>query len=148
MATRMGDLKITIRDGRGLETGQPTNGADNRIYHPRGKVGENVAKYNFKSIAKLGLLIRQSRMANEIIGSYTNNKLGQRRFKTGMLMGQYAIGIAKFGVFGLAYATGDMGYRVAMHEIDIQKKNREARHMREISGISIKSMSRYNGEML
>lgn len=115
---------------------------------PRGKTGENIAKYNFKSVAKVGLIIRQSDMANELVGAYTGDRLRQRKFKMAKQGFQYAYGIAQFGVFGLAYAVGDISYRGAMYQIEVGKKNREAGNLRNLSGNNAFSNRRYGGKML
>lgn len=120
----------------------------NRKGRIMGKNGENVQNVNFKSIAKLGLAIRQTRMANEAVGAFTNNRIRQRRVQKNMTFFQYGVGITKFGVFGAAYALGDLGYRGAMHAIDIDKRNQQARIIRDISGISARSNSRISGEKL
>lgn len=112
------------------------------------KNGDQIANYNFKSIAKVGLAIRGTRMLNEAVGSYTENRLGQKRFNKNMLFGSYAIGIAKFGAFGASYAGIDMGYRVAMYNIDQGKKNREAVEKRRISGNNAYNGIRRGGNRL
>jgi len=114
----------------------------------RGKLGENVQRINFKSIAKIGLGIRGARMYNEALGAYSNNRIRQRRVQTTMLFSQYAIGVAKFGPFGLAYAATDLGYRSIMHSIEVDKQNREANMLREKSGNIARKNSRYDGEKL
>ncbi len=140
--------KIHVGFAQGEEEAMAQGGKAGRQPYIRGKLGENTMKINFKSMAKIGLGIRQARMVNEMVGAYTGNRLRQRRVAMGMQMGTYAIGIAKFGVFGAAYAVGDLGYRVAMHTIDLGKRNREAEHLRNISGIANRSISRHEGNML
>ncbi len=126
---------------------QGTNKAGRKPFI-RGKLGENVQRINFKSIAKIGLGIRGARMYNEALGSYSNNRIRQRRIQTGMLFTQYAIGAAKFGVFGLAYAGIDLGYRALMHNIELDKANREANMLKEKSGNMARKNSRYDGEKI
>lgn len=122
---------------------EPDRGGGGRKPYIRGKLGENTMNINFKSMAKIGLGIRQSRMANEAVGAYTQNRLKQARFNAAVQFATYGIGIAKFGVFGAVYAAGDLGYKAVMYEIDRGKKNRFASHIREISGIGARSNSRH-----
>jgi len=129
-------------------TSTPQKGKAGRKPFIRGKLGENTMKFNFKSMAKIGLGIRQSRMVNEMVGAYSGDRLRQRRVNMQMQYATYAIGVAKFGVFGVAYAAGDLGYRTVMHSIENQKKSREARHMRDISGIAARSQGRNDGSKL
>ena len=111
----------------------------------RGKLGENVQNINFKSIAKVGLALRTSSMANELVGAYTGNKLRQRRFERNRTYATWAIGIAKFGVFGLGYAGTDLGFRIANHSIATDKKRREADVLRDASGSSARRGNRLGG---
>ena len=140
--------QLVVRFQGSEESMQGAAGKAGRKPFIRGKLGENTMKLNFKSMAKIGLGIRQARMANELLGAYTENRLRQRRINAAMQFGTYAIGVAKFGVFGLAYSVGDIGYRAAMLAIDQQKRNREAEMLREKSGINARSNSKYSGTKL
>lgn len=120
----------------------------NRTARIKGKNGDQIQNRNFKSIAKLGLAIRTVRMGNEFVGSYTGNRLRQRGQQRNMLLFQYGVGIAKFGKFGTVYAGADLGYRVLMHQTDVDKRNREAQIIRNISGIAARERSRQRGEGL
>lgn len=131
-----------------LKTSNEEAKKGNRTPRIKGKNGDQIQNRNFKSIAKLGLAIRTVRMGNELVGSYTNNRLRQKAAQRNMLMFQYGVGIAKFGKFGLAYAGADLGYRAAMHQIDIDKRNREAQVLRNITGITARERSRQRGEGL
>jgi hypothetical protein len=112
------------------------------------KNGDQIANFNFKSMAKVGLAIRGFRMGNEIIGSYTGNTFRQRQVNTGMLFGSYAIGIAKFGAFGLAYASIDLGYRGIMHQIEVGKQDMKADILARKSGNNRTNNNRPNGRFL
>ena len=114
----------------------------------RGKLSENVHKVNFKSIAKLGLSIRTVRMANELVGTYTGDRLTQRRITTAMTFAQYGIGIAYAGPIGVAYAVGDMAYRVANERMEISKQNQISGYLRNLSGNNARNQSRSSGEKL
>jgi hypothetical protein len=85
-------------------------------------------------------------MANELVGSYTNNRVRQKRTQRNMTMATYAIGIKVAGPIGIAYAAGDLAYRGLMHQIDIGKRNDEARMRRELMGITVRNHSRTRGE--
>lgn len=111
----------------------------------RGKLSENVHKVNFKSIAKLGLGIRQIRMTNELVGSYTGDRLTQRGITTGMTFLQYGIGISQFGPLGVAYAVGDMAYRSLNYEIKRSRENTIANYIKDISGNNARNQSRSPG---
>ncbi len=145
---RRGNHDIVIRNEQTEVQGTPSSGNAGRKPYIRGKLGENLTKYNFKSIAVVGLIIRQARMGNELIGAYSGDRLRQQRVQTGMQYALWGIGVAKFGIFGLAYVAGDAGYRIAMDQINIMKQNREARHKRDISGTAVNSESRHSGGML
>lgn len=115
---------------------------------PRGKTGENIAQYNFKSIAQIGLAIRGFRMGNELLGAYSGNRLRQRRVNTSMLFGSYMIGIAKFGAFGAAYAGIDLAYRTTMHNIEVGKNDRQSQILENKSGNNRTNMGRNRGVYL
>lgn len=112
---------------------------------PRGKNSENLHKVNFKSIAKIGLGIRQVRMANELVGNYTGDRLTQRTVQTGMTFVQYGIGIKVAGTFGIAYAVGDMAFRSLNHQIKVKRNNTIAAHIKDLSGNNARNHSRRNG---
>ena len=114
----------------------------------RGKLSENVHKINFKSVAKLGLGIRQVRMANELVGAYTGDRLTQRRITTAMTFAQYGIGIKVAGAVGLLYAAGDIGFRVANERIEVSKQNQISGYLRNLSGNNARNQSRSTGEKL
>lgn len=111
----------------------------------RGKLSENVHKVNFKSVAKLGLGIRQVRMTNELVGSYTGDRLTQRGITTGITFLQYGIGIAQYGALGVAYAAGDMAYRGLNYEIKRRKENQIANYIKDLSGNNARNQSRASG---
>ena len=123
------------QDGRALRKGQM-----------RGGLSRNIMDSGFKKVAQLGVGLRAARMANEMVGSYTNNRIRQKRTQRNMTMATYAIGIKVAGPIGIAYAASDMAYRMAMHNIDIGKQNDEARMRRELMGINVRDQSRRRGE--
>lgn len=114
----------------------------------RGKLSENIHKVNFKSIAKLGLGIRQLRMTNEIVGAYTGDRITQRTVSTGITLAQYGVGIAYAGPVGLAYAAGDVAFRTVNFQIKRSRDNRMARAIRNLSGNESRNHSRMGGDKL
>jgi hypothetical protein len=112
----------------------------------RGVTSKNVIDTGFKKVAQLGVAIRGARMANEAVGSYTNNRIRQKRTQAMMTMATYAVGIQVAGPIGIAYAASDMAYRSLMHNIEIGKQNDEARMRRNLMGISVRNHSRSGGE--
>ena len=114
----------------------------------RGKLSENIHKVNFKSIAKLGLGIRQLRMANELVGAYTGDKLSQRKVTTAITMAQYGIGVSQFGAVGIAYAAGDIAYRALNNANQLSLDNQIAGYIRDLSGNNARNHSRTSGEKL
>lgn len=114
----------------------------------RGKNSENIHNVNFKSIAKLGLGIRQVRMANELVGSYTGDRLTQRKVTTGITMAQYGIGIAQFGAVGAIYAAGDVAFRALNNANKMSLDNQMASYIRDLSGNNARNQSRSSGEKL
>jgi len=114
----------------------------------RGKLSENIHKINFKSIAKLGLGIRQVRMANEMVGAYTGDRLTQRQGEKALTFLQYGIGIAYAGPIGVAYAVGDMAFRSINYEINRSRENQTSRFLKDLSGNNARNHSRTSGEKL
>lgn len=133
-----------IQDNR-----SPTEGKiDKRSFNKgtgRGANYRQIHELNFSSVAKLGLALRQVKLANEVVGSYTNNRLRQRRVERLMTFAQYGVGIAVAGPIGVAYAAGDIAYRSLNYAIRNNKHNEEAAMKRDISGIAARSMSRTSG---
>lgn len=127
----------TRHDGRALNKGGM-----------RGVTSKNIMDTSFKKVARLGVAIRGLRMANEMVGAYTNNRVRQKRTQRNMTFATYAIGIKVAGPIGVAYAASDMAYRGLMHNIDIQKRNDEARMTRELMGVNVRNNSRQPGEKL
>ena len=122
-------------DGRAIKQGQM-----------RGVTSRNIMDHGFKKVAQLGVGLRGVRMANEVVGSYTNNRVRQKRTQRNVTLATYAVGIKVAGPIGLAYAASDMAYRGLMHAIDVGKQNDESRMRRELMGISVRSNSRGGGE--
>ena len=108
--------------------------------------GSNITKGNIRKIFSVGMVLQKTQQGNELFGSYTNNKLRQRRVDQAMTFGKYIIGIGTLGPVGLAYAVGDIAYRGISYGIKIQKKNREADYYRRLSGNSAYSGRRYRGD--
>ena len=102
-----------------LPQSQPEDSGDGRRLNRGSGRGANyrgIHNINFTSVAKLGLGLRQVRMANEIVGSYTADKLTQRRGQTALTFAQYGVGLAVAGPIGIAYAAGDLAYRSLNYE--------------------------------
>jgi hypothetical protein len=114
----------------------------------RGKLSENIHKVNFKSIAKLGLAIRTARMANEMVGAYTGDKVTQRRVQTAMTIAQYGIGIQRLGAMGAFYAAADIGFRAFNQTNQVMIDNQMARYIKDLSGNNARNQSRSSGEKL
>jgi hypothetical protein len=114
----------------------------------KGKNSENLHKVNFKSVAKLSLGLRTARMANEVVGAYTGDRLTQRRVTTAMTFAQYGIGIGIAGGFGVAYAAGDLAFRGLMHNNEITLNNQKAGFLRDLSGNNARNQGRNRGEKL
>lgn len=140
--------KFELPKGQSQEVSPKNDARKLNNGRPMGKNSENIHKINFKSIAKLGLGIRQVRMANEMVGSYTGDRLTQRQGQKALTFLQYGVGISQFGLFGVAYAAGDMSYRALNYEISRTRENQEARFLRELSGNNSRNHSRTSGEKL
>ena len=123
------------QDGRALRKG-----------NMRGVTSKNIMNTGFKKVAQLGVAIRAAKMTNEMVGAYTNNRVRQKRTQRNMTMATYAIGLKVAGPIGIAYAASDMGYRSLMHNIDIGRRNDEARMRRELMNINVRQNSRSSGE--
>ena len=147
------DLNATINlitDG-GSEKSILTNKDDGRKFNKgksNGKLSKHIHNINLKSVAKLGLGLRQVRMANEVVGSYTGDRLRQRKIESGITLLQYGIGIGVSGPIGISYALGDIAYRTLNFEIKRTRENTLSRHIREMSGNTARSFSRSGGEKL
>lgn len=114
----------------------------------RGENYRNIHDINFTSVAKLGLGLKQVRMANELVGAYTGDRLTQRRFETGQLFAQYGVGVAVAGPIGVFYAAGDLAYRAANFQIARSRNNQIARKIKDLSGNNARNMSRNSGNKL
>jgi hypothetical protein len=114
----------------------------------KGKNSENLHKVNFKSVAKLSLGLRTARMANEVVGAYTGDRLTQRRVTTAMTFAQYGIGIGVAKGFGVFYAAGDLAFRGLMHNNEITLNNQKAGFLRDLSGNNARNQGRNRGEKL
>ena len=125
----------TRHDGRALNKGGM-----------RGVTSKNIMNTGFKKVAQLGVGIRAVRMGNELVGAYTNNRVRQKRTQQMMTMATYAVGIKVAGPIGIAYAASDMAYRSLMYNIDVNKRNEEARMKRNLMGINVRNHSRSGGE--
>lgn len=139
------DINLNINTGN-----QPQKTDARKLNRGSGR-GENyrgIHDINFSSVAKLGLGLKQVRMANELVGAYTGDRLTQRQFQTGQLFAQYAIGIKIAGPIGIAYAVGDMAYRAANFEINRTRENQIARKIKDLSGNNARNMSRSSGNKL
>jgi hypothetical protein len=145
------DLSTNIVINVGDQQQQPSEKNDGRKLNRgsgRGKLSENIHKVNFKSIAKLGLGIRTLRMANEMVGAYTGDKITQRRVTTAMTFTQYGIGIARLGGMGAFYAAADIGFRAFNQTNQVMIDNQMARYIKDLSGNNARNQSRSSGEKL
>lgn len=114
----------------------------------RGANYRGIHEINFTSVAKLGLALRQVRMANEVVGAYTGDRLTQRRVQTALTFAQYGVGLAVAGPIGIAYAAGDLAFRGLNYEIERSNQNTKARALRDLSGNVSRNHSRNSGEKL
>ena len=137
------NLQVTPQEQTQKDDGRKLNKGKGRGANYRG-----IHEINFTSVAKLGLALRQVRMANELVGSYTGDRLTQRRVQTAMTFAQYGIGIAVAGPIGIGYAIGDLAFRSASFEIGRTRENQKARFLRELSGNNARNQSRSSGEKL
>jgi hypothetical protein len=147
------DYNINISVGGGDRRGAFTGG---NVYKTKSTLnsrgtsdrGDIHSKSNLSRVFSIGLLFNVAQKTNEILGSYTENRLRQKRINASMTGAKYAIGLAINPAVGLAYAVGDLGYRGTMYAIKIQKENREATYYRGLSGNNSFSGSRYRGDYL
>jgi hypothetical protein len=107
---------------------------------------KNVTLGNLKGFAGLGLAFRMGQMGNEMFGSYTNDRLQQRKRQVALTYAKYAVGIALNPALGTLYAGQDMAYRSINYSIGVQKQNREADYYKRLSGNNSSSGSRYRGD--
>ena len=108
--------------------------------------GNSISSGNLKKIFSAGMAFNVAQKGNEIFGAYTENRLRQRKTNVQMTYAKYGLGIAINAPIGLAYAGSDLAYRGIMYGIKINKKNREARFYRNLSGNNANSGRRYGGE--
>ena len=107
---------------------------------------EGLSTKNLQGFVGIGMVFKTGQMSNEIVGAYTENRLGQRKFSVGMTMAKYVTaGVVLNPVLGGIYAVTDLSYRIAMYQIDVQKKSREADYYKRLSGNNSASGSRYRG---
>lgn len=131
------DQKIEKSDNRKLNRGTG-RGANYRSIH----------QINFTSVAKLGLGLRQTRMANESVGSYTGDKLTQRKVEQALTVSQYGVGLAVAGPIGVAYAAGDIAYRSLNYSIKVSRENQISTFIKNLSGNNARNNSRSSGEKI
>ena len=139
------DYNFTFTWGAGV---RPAFGGSNTAKHNtslNSKNNKSVSNANLKGLASLGMAIRVTQQFNETLGSYTENRLRQRKIQVGMQFGKYAIGMMLDPVLGTAYAVTDLGYRTLSFGIQMQKKNRKADYYKRLSGNNTNSGSRYRG---
>lgn len=111
----------------------------------RGANYRSIHEINFTSVAKLGLGIRQVRMANELVGSYSGDRLTQRQVQTALTFAQYGVGIAVAGPIGVAYAAGDLAYRGINYQIKRTRENQVSSFIKDLSGNNARNHSRTSG---
>ena len=100
---------------------------------------------NLKGFASLGLAFRGASMATEVFGSYTEDRLKQRKRRQSITYGKYLTGIALNPALGMVYAVSDISYRTLQYNIGVQKRSREAEYYKRLSGNNASSGSRYKG---
>ena len=108
----------------------------------------DLTNFNLSKVINVGLAFNTAQKTNEIVGSYTENRLRQRKINMGMTFAKYGIGLAINPVAGSIYMASDLAYRGAMYGIKIQKENREADYYKRLSGNNAFSGSRYRGDYL
>jgi hypothetical protein len=106
---------------------------------------KNITTANLKGYASLGMAIKVTQQINESLGSYTENRLRQRKMQVGIRFGKYAIGMMLNPALGALYAGVDLGYKTLNYQIQIGKQNREADYYKRLSGNNTNSGSRYRG---
>ena len=137
------NLNVTPRQEVQKDDGRKMNKGKGRGANYRG-----IHDINFTSVAKLGLGLKQVRMANELVGAYTGDRLTQRKVQTALTFVQYGVGVAVAGPIGIAYAVGDLAFRGASFEIARSRDNQKARFLRDLSGNNARNQSRSSGEKL
>lgn len=124
---------------------------DKRQFNKGTGRGENYKKihdFSFTNTAKVGLAIKNIKAGIEAYGQYTNDRLRQRQISKVMTLATYAVGIKLAGPIGIAYAVGDMTMKAVGNAIENDKKNIQARVLRDISGIAARERSRSSGVRL
>jgi hypothetical protein len=130
------------------QSSQKDDGKKMNMGKGRGGNYRSIHDINFTSVAKLGLGLKQVRMANELVGAYTGDRLTQRRMQVGQLFAQYAIGVKVAGPIGIAYAIGDLAFRSASFEIQRSRNNQISRKIKDLSGNNARNNSRGSGNKL
>lgn len=145
------DFNINISVGGGNRRGAFTGG---NVYKTKSTLNsrnmtdnaEEGTNFNLSRVFTIGLAFNLAQKYNEAMGSYTENRIAQRKFDTALTFAKYGIGLAINPAVGLAYAVGDLGYRAIQYNISLDKKNKEARYFRELSGNNENSGTRYRGD--
>jgi hypothetical protein len=112
----------------------------------RKKKPKTVTQKVIQNVTNAGFIFQKSQQISEVVGSYTQNRLRQKRIGSASTLAKYAVGIAMNPVAGLIYAGSDMAYRSAMMGIEYGKKNAKAQYYKELSGNNSNSGSRYKGK--
>lgn len=109
------------------------------------KQPSSLTQQNLKNASKALLSMSGVQAGNELLGSFTENRLRQRKINVGITFAKYGVAISMMPVAGTLYMVGDLSYKTAMYGIEVQKKNREADYFIRLSGNNANSGSRYRG---
>ena len=134
------------RSAFGANSAYKTRNTLNSNMYNNQDMGGMISTDNLKKVASVGLLFNVGQKANEIVGARTENRLRQRKINTGMTFAKYGVGLSISPVVGSVYAVGDVGYRLYMYNIKLQKQNREANYYKRLSGNNALSGSRYRSD--
>ena len=143
-------ITFNIKDGTAHDEPQNNpyrkdSGKGNRKGQIRGKNGQQIMQYSFRSVVAFGIGIRLARQGNEVIGAYTGRRMRQQRMQNGMNLGIMAAGAVKFGALGMIYAAGNLGYQGLLHHIGIQNENIKSERALRRSGNVSHEGSRQSG---
>lgn len=145
-------LVVRIEDGTSGEPA-PTDlrkgaGKGNRKGQIRGKNGQQIMRYSFRSVAALGVGLRLGKQANDLVGAYTGRKYRSNQIKSGVQIATLAYGALKFGPTGIAYAAGNLLYEGALQRINAINENTKSQVYQIRSGLATTQGNRQGGRKI
>jgi len=96
-------------------------------------------RHRFTGARALGVVVVAASRINGYVGEYTENRLAQRRFATGLTVAGLVGGIAMNPVYGAIAAGMYFGDKALSYGIKVYKENLSADYLKQLSGGTVKT---------